>query len=136
MSATSASESAERGVEQPLVLLVEDDVDVRESMAEALEDAHYSVLQATNGRAALDDLRVLSRLPSLIVLDLMMPVMDGWQFRAEQIQDPRLAGIPVIVVSATTRVDRPLVGVSEILKKPISLDQLLQAVARYTRVAA
>jgi CheY-like chemotaxis protein len=115
-----------------LVLLVEDDHDVRESMAEALEDAHYRVLQAPNGAAALEQLRRGEPLPNLILLDLMMPIMDGWQFREAQLNDKSYADIPVVVVSATARIEKPLDGISAFLKKPVNLEQLLDAVERHS----
>jgi CheY-like chemotaxis protein len=116
----------------PLILLVEDDHDVRESMAEALEDAHCRVLHAPHGKAAIDQLEHAAPLPNLIILDLMMPVMDGWQFREAQLADLRFATIPVVVVSATARLDKPLPGVSAFLKKPINLDQLLDLVDKHS----
>ena len=80
------------------ILIVEDDFDIREALTQILEEEGYAVREAANGREALD---VAAReLPSLILLDLMMPVMNGWQFRAEQIKDPRLAPVPVLVISA------------------------------------
>ena len=115
-----------------LVLLVEDDHDVRESMAEALEDADYRVLQAPNGEAALEQLRRGEPLPNLILLDLMMPIMDGWQFREAQLNDASYADIPVVVVSATARIEKPLDGISAFLKKPVNLEQLLDAVERHS----
>lgn len=114
-----------------LVLLVEDDHDVRESMAEALEDAQYRVVQAPNGEAALQQLRAGEDRPNLILLDLMMPIMDGWQFREAQMNDASYADIPVVVVSATARLEKPLDGISAFLKKPVNLEQLLDTVARH-----
>jgi len=75
------------------VLVVEDDRDVRESLVAVLEDAGYRVMSAADGRAALDLLRAGPR-PAVILLDLMMPVMDGFEFRAEQVRDPSLADVP------------------------------------------
>src|SRR4051794_37746057 len=82
-----------------LVLLVEDNDATREAVSLILESDGYQVMTAANGRKALDRLRGGAR-PDLILLDLMMPVMDGWQFRAEQRRDQVLADIPVIVCSA------------------------------------
>jgi CheY-like chemotaxis protein len=113
------------------VLLVEDDREVRESIAEILEEEHVPVLTAAHGEAALELLRHCSRPPSLILLDLMRPVMDGWQFREEQARDPALARIPVVVISATANHERPLEGASAFLKKPINLEHLLEVVRKY-----
>src|SRR5688572_27353229 len=82
------------------ILLVEDDNDVREAIAEGLEDAGYQVFAAENGQEALDYLGSAPQLPSLILLDLMMPTMDGWQFHEQLSHHPRCAHIPVVVLSA------------------------------------
>src|SRR5439155_12456386 len=80
------------------VLVVEDDTDGRETLAELLEAEGYPVARAANGRQALDYLQRAGP-PGLILLDLLMPVMDGYQFRQRQRQDPVLASIPIAVVS-------------------------------------
>jgi len=77
---------------------VEDEKDLRELLAEVLQDHGYTVATAANGREALDRL-ASGPLPALILLDLMMPVMTGWEFRRRQIQDVRIAAIPVIAFS-------------------------------------
>ena len=81
------------------VLVVEDDEDVRGAVAAFLEVKGYAVIEATNGREALACLTTPESV-CLIVLDLFMPDMNGWAFRNEQLKDPRLAIIPVIVISA------------------------------------
>src|SRR5580765_7790969 len=81
------------------ILLVEDDFDMRDALIPILEYAGHHVVGAANGREALEQLRAGPK-PSLILLDLMMPVMNGTEFRAEQLRDPALASIPVVVVSA------------------------------------
>src|ERR1700722_14097901 len=80
------------GTERKRILLVEDDHSIREAVQGVLEDAGYQVLEAKNGRDALERLRS-GGVPDLIVLDLRMPVMDGWEFRALQKNDPNLAPI-------------------------------------------
>lgn len=107
------------------ILIVEDDLDIREALAEALGFEGYDVFLAENGREALDVLRE-GPLPHVILLDLLMPVMSGWQFRQEQLADPALAGIPVIVVSASAPGDAQP---DRYLPKPFSIDELLSAVA-------
>src|SRR5690242_7123757 len=86
------------------LLVVEDDADVREALIEVLADHGYFALAAANGREALEILRAEGPRPSVILLDIMMPVMDGQQFRAAQLEDPELAAIPVIVLSAHAKV--------------------------------
>src|SRR6476661_1385409 len=87
-----------------LVLVVEDDDDTRDSLQELLGNEGYAVLAAANGAAALSLLRAAPRARTppcdLVILDLMMPVMNGWDFRARQRADPTLAGIPVLLMSA------------------------------------
>ncbi len=114
------------------MLLVEDDPDIREAITEILRDEGYRVLGAEHGRQALDLLREGAR-PALILLDLMMPVMNGWQFREAQKADASLAPIPVVVISADAAAAREAVhiGASAFLQKPIDLDELLGTVARY-----
>jgi CheY-like chemotaxis protein len=113
------------------ILIVEDDDDIREALTQILELEGYTVREAANGREALD---ISAREPpSLILLDLMMPVMDGWQFRAEQIKDPALAQIPVVVISADAGIQEKVAsfGAASVLPKPISLDRLLRAVETF-----
>ena len=75
------------------ILVVDDDPDIRDSLREVLEDEGYEVACVGNGREALDHLKTANPRPCVILLDLMMPVMDGWQFRKEQKQDAEIAGI-------------------------------------------
>ena len=84
---------------RPTVLLVNDDPDASEALGCLLEYEGYRVESAEDGREALQKLRAGLE-PSIILLDLIMPVMDGYQFRAEQLKDRDLAGIPIIVYSA------------------------------------
>jgi CheY-like chemotaxis protein len=111
------------------VLLVEDDIDVREAVADTLEEAGYHVHPARNGQEALALLRGGSLRPCLILLDLMMPVMDGWQFREEQLRDPALAGIPVVALSAHGGIDA--IDAAAHLRKPVELHTLIDTVARF-----
>ena len=115
------------------ILVVEDDVDIRSALLGILEDEGYAVVGAANGAEALEHLRSVG-LPSLILLDLMMPVMNGWQFRAEQKQDQNLNRIPVVVISADGNVRQKAASIDAqgFLKKPIDLDNLLELVEKYT----
>jgi CheY-like chemotaxis protein len=82
-----------------IVLVVDDDLSVRTALKELFETEGYAVVLAAHGRAALNHLRAGVR-PSVILLDLMMPVMDGWDFRAHQLADPELRDIPVFILTA------------------------------------
>jgi two-component system, OmpR family, alkaline phosphatase synthesis response regulator PhoP len=108
------------------ILVVEDDSDVREAVIESLLSAGYRVGWASNGEEALRKLRAMTSHPRLILLDLMMPVVDGWQFRAEQLADPTIAGVPVVAMTARREVQG--LSVHGYLKKPIDLAALLAAV--------
>ena len=113
-----------------MILVVEDDPDVRDAYEDVLADAGYDVECAANGALALDRLRK-GAAPSLVLLDLMMPVMDGWQLREHMQADPALRDIPVVVITAS-REDRALPCVERLLK-PVPFEDLLGAVARVLR---
>src|SRR4051812_36434591 len=89
-----------------MILIVEDDAPIRDMLEEVLEEEGYPVQSTANGQEALTALHALSKPPKLILLDLMMPVMDGWTFRQMQIQDPVLRGIPVVILSAAYELHR------------------------------
>src|SRR4051812_5222654 len=107
-------------------MVVEDDGDIRESMQSVLETEGYHVSTASNGREALDRLKAARQAPALILLDLMMPIMDGWEFLKEREKEKTIQKIPVVVVSALSngvvRNDHSTVG---FLRKPIELESLL-----------
>ena len=110
------------------ILLVDDDPELRQSMVDLLEDEGYPTRSASSGREALALLGGPD-LPSLILLDLMMPDLNGWQFCEMQRRDPRIAGIPVLVVTAARSVAPTPAGV-DVLFKPFSLDEVLDKVQR------
>jgi CheY-like chemotaxis protein len=112
------------------VLVVDDDVHIRYALVDALEDEGYRTLSASNGAEALQVLREMPKPPSVILLDLMMPVMDGWQFRAQQQRDPQLSKIPVVVVSAIGNGmgEAFQVSASAYLKKPFLIQDLVATV--------
>lgn len=116
------------------VMIVDDDFDVRESITDVLEDEGYCVVSAVDG---LDALAVLRRdpPPDLILLDWMMPRCDGAHFRAQQLQEPALASIPVVLLTADLRVQdkQRSLGTAGFLTKPVQLDDLLTTVERYRR---
>jgi len=114
------------------VLLVEDDVAIVNSLGEALRDEGLEVAVAENGREALEILRSGFR-PFAIVLDLMMPVMDGWDFRYEQLRDPALRAIPVVIITATgfsADTIRAQFGNVDLLSKPVPYPELLDLLDR------
>ena len=115
-----------------LILVVEDDADIRHSLEEVLEFSDISVHVADDGDTALEWLQSCNEqeLPSLILLDLMMPRMTGYDFRWHQLQNERLAVIPTIIVSAHARIvtDCEMMKCENYLKKPFSVDELLTVI--------
>jgi CheY-like chemotaxis protein len=108
------------------VLIVDDDPDLRRLLTLALAEEGYDVRAAPNGRAALDLLAAWR--PRLIVLDLMMPELDGWAFRAEQLATPGAADVPVILLSASLEVSPEGLRPAAFVPKPFNLEQLLDTV--------
>ncbi|WP_437289356.1 response regulator [Sorangium sp. So ce406] len=113
------------------ILVVEDDLDIRSILSQLLVFEGYDVEEAADGAEALALLR-RDQPPALILLDLMMPVMDGWQLRAELQRDPALASIPVVIVSADVRAEQEAsrLRVAGLLKKPLQIEPLLELVHR------
>jgi CheY-like chemotaxis protein len=113
------------------VMVVEDDFAIRETLRELLEEEGYRVAWASNGDEALTQLR-RGTFPGLILLDLMMPVMDGTAFRSALRLDPELAGIPVVVISADSGLEEKAstMAVDGYLAKPFDLVALLDTVRR------
>ena len=116
-----------------IVLLVEDDADLREVMAEALALRNIATAVAGNGAEAIGYLRN-SPPPALILLDLMMPVMDGFQFRREQQAVPAWCEIPVVVLSADRELQVKIgpLAVAGYLRKPVDFADLVAVIQRYT----
>ena len=114
------------------VLVDEDDPDIREAVQQLLEAEGYPVEVAANGAEALDRLHRGTR-PGLILLDLMMPVMDGWQFCREREKEPDLASIPLVVLSAVSRRDprNACTRAVDYLGKPLDIDALLSTIERH-----
>lgn len=114
------------------ILIVDDDADIREALVDVLTDHGYPSHAVANGSLALSALQRGMR-PCLILLDLMMPVMDGVTFRQHQLADPNLSQLPVLVISAGNdlSVHAAALGAVETLRKPIDLDKLLDAVGRH-----
>ncbi|MEO8212640.1 MAG: response regulator [Myxococcales bacterium] len=112
------------------VLVVEDESSIRESLGDLLEDEGYEVSFAENGAQALSRLRSGVGLPDIIVLDLRMPVMDGWEFRAIQKDDPTLGYIPVVAVSADRSAPAVTISAQAYLQKPLDVSTLLRTIER------
>jgi CheY-like chemotaxis protein len=117
--------------EEPLIMIVDDDFDVRETLLDILSGEGYRVIAAANGAEALELLQKGAR-PSLILLDLMMPVMDGETFCRVQRMEPELADIPVVAVSADPRAAEKAraCGAAALLEKPVKLEALLEMISR------
>src|SRR5262252_4292670 len=117
---------------QKTVLVVEDDPDIRDIVQDLLESEGYDVIPASHGKQALEFLREVkdSARPALVILDMMMPLVDGRQVLEAMRREPRLASIPVLVISAVVR-EKPE-GASGFLRKPVSLEKLFEAVRSFT----
>ena len=118
------------------ILIVDDDNDVRSALSEMLEEEGFTVEGAPNGREALARLRGGTIHPAVILLDLMMPGMDGWDFRSEQLRDPRLARVPVVVVSASgfsQESIRTQFRPAAYVEKPIERSALLGVIRKLVR---
>jgi len=105
------------------VLVVEDDDDLRESLSILLARRGFPVTTAANGKEALDLIDPAAP-PCMIILDLMMPEMDGWELRSWLLADPNLRKVPVVVVSGVADLRRVDLHAAEYLKKPVDLDRL------------
>jgi CheY-like chemotaxis protein len=118
---------------QKKILLVEDDQDIRETLVELLQEEGYDVLFAENGQVGLDKLESIKDLPNLILLDLMMPIKDGFQFCLEKEANPKFSHIPVVVMSADghIRENQQRVNASAYLKKPLDIYQVIDVVQRF-----
>jgi CheY-like chemotaxis protein len=117
--------------DRKLVLVVDDDAAVRESMSELLEAKGYSVMQADNGQKALDVLHGGTRLPCMVVLDLTMPVMDGRAFLILRSVDPMLRDVPVVVISGDIQSGARLKGIDAYLRKPVKIDHLIDIIGQH-----
>jgi CheY-like chemotaxis protein len=113
-----------------LVLVVDDDQDIRDALCELLVEEGYRAVPAKNGEDALTYLGS-GELPSVILLDLMMPVMDGWEFRRRQQNDPGVRGIPVVVITAAGELRAQSIAVERVLAKPLQIDEVLEVLKKY-----
>jgi CheY-like chemotaxis protein len=111
------------------VLVVDDEHDIQEAIAEVLADEDYRAMPASNGRDALKQLHAMDEKPCVILLDMKMPVMNGFQFRAAQQADPALQSIPVIILTANFQAAEVAdLGVAAFIRKPFDPDTLLETV--------
>ncbi|HVV48917.1 MAG TPA: response regulator [Polyangia bacterium] len=111
------------------LLVVEDDETIRESLSELLRDEGATLQTASNGREALETLHAPPA-PDLILLDLMMPVMDGWEFRVAQRADQALAGIPLIAMSADRSAKASAIAADAYIGKPLDISDLVGRIRR------
>jgi len=125
-----ADKSSSRGQMVGGILIVDDDQDTGEAMSELLTQQGFDVALATDGQRALETLRHADTLPDVILLDLMMPVMNGWQFRKAQLDDPQLAAVPVIVLTASWASDSQLsqLKAAALFRKPVNADTLVRKI--------
>ena len=121
------------GPDAGYVLVVDDEEDICQLLGQLLMLEGYEVLTARSGSTALTCLRANPQAARLILLDLMMPGMNGWQFRTEQLSDPTLATIPVVVMTGAGMKDEDMaaLGSCEVLLKPVNVDTLFERIKRY-----
>ena len=112
------------------ILIVEDDLDIREAMVELLEGEGYKVLTAADGDKALAVLQ--TQLPDLILLDLMMPIKDGFEFRREQLANVKFKNIPVIIMTADSNIENKKSNMmaNDFIKKPLEIDSALLTIQK------
>jgi len=118
---------------RPLILIIEDDDDIRTTVVDMFAFEGYRAIGASGGVEALELLRASDPKPALILLDLMMPLMNGAEFREQQLADPSLAHIPVVILSAdaNARARCAALGAVGFVKKPMKLGALLEAARRF-----
>jgi CheY-like chemotaxis protein len=125
-------------VKAPEILLVDDDNELRESIAEGLERLGFEVIRAADGTDALGHLRHAS-LPSVVLLDLLMPGMNGWQLCEVMHADPLLSDIPIVALTATASMDPEslhLADVADWIAKPFDLSEVLEVIRPYLAARA
>jgi len=115
------------------IFIVEDDEAIRESLIELLEGEGYEISAAEDGQVAIDHLQSMVELPNLILLDLMMPIKDGFQFCIEKEQNEKLSRIPVVIMSADGQIKekQEQARASGYIRKPVDIDEILRAVRRH-----
>lgn len=126
-----------RNVARDTILIIEDDLAIRTYLSMLLELEGFQIRQASNGQEGLNSLEKDKTLPSLIILDLMMPVMDGWQFRENQVADPEASSIPVVVMTADGHAPEKAakMGAQGCIQKPLNIDLLLKTVNKFAKAS-
>ena len=127
---SSSTVSDRETAKRCLVAIIEDDTEFRNMLRELLEEEQYRVVAVGNGAEALETLRG-DTLPNVILLDVSMPVMDGFDFLRFRNDDPQLAQVPVVLVTNAKPHERPTIGVNDVVRKPIDIDEILFAIKRY-----
>lgn len=117
------------------LLIIDDALEMHSLLRTLLSEEGYVVHCVSNGQAALRYLRSAEELPGLIFLDLMMPIMDGYEFREAQLSDPRLANTPVVIITADGHIEskKSKINAVDSIRKPIDVDVMLQVIARYLK---
>ena len=131
---SAAAEGAAVSVEAPpSVLIVDDDRNTRDLICSVLADKGYVTATACNGKEALSYLRSSALHPRLILLDLMMPEMTGWEFRKAQKEDPAISGIPVAIITGFDKLEgqAQTLGAVDVLCKPSRVEALIALVSRF-----
>ena len=120
-----------------MVLVIDDDAEIRQALIDILEDEDYVVRAAANGKEALD-IVATGPCPDVILLDVMMPVMDGWHFLSARLRHPRLVEVPIIIISAGTEAETEArkVGACQVIKKPLHVDDLIHRIEDCCRSSA
>ena len=115
------------------ILVVEDDNSIRELLVELLQSEGYEVAAAVNGLEGIKYLQTNGN-PDLILIDLMMPIMDGYTFRTEQMKNTEWSKVPVVVMSAEANAKEKMknFGITAFLSKPVELDTILKTVERFS----
>jgi CheY-like chemotaxis protein len=113
----------------PRILIVDDDEEIRESLGELLKDEGFDIVEAGDGIDALTRLSEETH-PNVILLDLMMPNMDGWKFHGELQKDSALASIPIVIMTAAGEEVARTIDVEDILHKPFTLEQVMAVISR------
>ena len=115
------------------ILVVDDDIDIRDILADVLKDEGFTVVCAANGKEAIRQLKSHAERFDLILLDLMMPEADGWDFRRMQADEPDHKDIPVILMSASSNAQEQVsaLGARGCLRKPFRVDELLVAIEQH-----
>jgi two-component system, chemotaxis family, chemotaxis protein CheY len=119
-----------------MVLVIDDDAEIRQALTDVLEDEQYSVVCASNGREALTKIED-GLCPDIILLDVMMPVMDGWHFLSARLAYPQLIEIPIIIISAGMEAmsEARKVGVFDVIRKPLHISSLVRQIEHCRRAS-